>query len=50
MPEADSFRDLCKTILITDVVSGLWPEILGFSANQSRHSLDTTFFAEVSFH
>jgi hypothetical protein len=33
-----------------NVVSGLWPEMQDFKANESRHSLDTTRFAEVSYH
>jgi len=31
------------------VVSGLWPETWGFVKVMSRHSLDATSFAEVSF-
>ena len=47
-----AFRDLCKSRTQCGVVSGpanAEPEICGIATKQSRRSLDTTPFAEISF-
>ena len=40
----------CSASFLPKEASGLWPETQGFEAGMSRHSLDATRFAAVSFY